>query len=321
MTGDAADTWWDVSTTTASEYHDNAGDHFVNWKERGYGTILDILIKRFPNSEEELPVLNNTLLNAEVTLIDYTNQNEKVTVKTANGDTYSADHVIFTCSLGVLKDKHHSIFKPALSDEKQKTIESLGFGVVGKIFLYFEEPWWPNETSHGFTWNDILWKEDDLQEIKNNPEKKWLLGLVGFGLVEHKAKLLEGWIAGNYTREMEEHSDEKILKDCIEVLQRFFGKSYNVTTPNAIIRTKWGSNSNFQGTYSYRSMKSNTENVWAKTLAEPIDEKKPFYLLEKLQILIFLAQFKEQLRLVGEKLKELLNIIRKQQIRSKSNFL
>ncbi|XP_051157870.1 uncharacterized protein LOC127279516 [Leptopilina boulardi] len=272
MAGDGAETWWDVSITSSLEYHDNPGDHLINWKERGYGTMLDILIKRFPNPEEELPVLNNTILNAEVTSINYSDPNGKVKVKTANGDLYLADHVIYTCSLGVLKDEHKSLFQPHLSEEKQKTIEALGFGIVGKIFLYFEDPWWSNEKS-GFTWINFLWKNEDFEEIKNNPEKKWLLGLVGFGIVEHKSKLLEGWLSGNdYTREMEKLSDEQVLKHCIEVLQRFLGKIYNITTPSAIIRTKWSSNNHFKGTYSFRSMKSDAENVWAQTLANPIDE-------------------------------------------------
>ncbi|XP_051157740.1 spermine oxidase-like [Leptopilina boulardi] len=272
--GDAGDSWWDISTTSASEYHDNVGDHLINWKERGYGTMLDILMKRFPNPEEELPVLNNTILNAEVTSINYSDPIGKVKVKTANGDLYLADHVIYTCSLGVLKDEHKSLFQPHLSEEKQKTIKALGFGVVGKIYLYFDEPWW-SEDSSKISWANFIWNDKDFEMLENDPKKKWLLGLVGFDLVEHKPKLLEGWLAGNYTREMEKLSDEEILNHCIEVLQRFLGKTYNITTPSGMIRTKWNSNNHFKGSYSFRSMKSDAENIWASSLSEPIDEINP----------------------------------------------
>ena len=39
---DAADTWRDVSVK--SEFRDSPGDYLINWKERGYSTILDILM-------------------------------------------------------------------------------------------------------------------------------------------------------------------------------------------------------------------------------------------------------------------------------------
>ena len=43
MSNDGGDTWWDVSLTTNSEFH-SKGNLEINWKERGYGTILDILM-------------------------------------------------------------------------------------------------------------------------------------------------------------------------------------------------------------------------------------------------------------------------------------
>lgn len=58
MGNDAADTWWDVSTTSISEYQDSPGDYMVNWKDRGYGTILDILM-----------VCNNFLFNNFIIII------------------------------------------------------------------------------------------------------------------------------------------------------------------------------------------------------------------------------------------------------------
>ena len=78
------------------------------------------LQKRYPNSENELPVLNNTVLNTEVVSVNYTNT---ILLTTANGQLYQADHVIVTVSLGVLKDRHKSLFIPSLPEEKVSTIE------------------------------------------------------------------------------------------------------------------------------------------------------------------------------------------------------
>ncbi|XP_033231693.1 spermine oxidase-like [Belonocnema kinseyi] len=272
MANEGADTWWDVSTK--SEFRDSPGDYLINWKERGYGTILEILMKRYPNPEEELPVIENTVLNAEVSLINNKETNgKKVSVKTTKGDTYFADHVIVTCSLGVLKEQYSTLFQPPLSENKVKTIKSLGIGSVAKIYLSFEEPWWPSDTkSNGFT---FLWNDEKIAQLENDSEKRWLLGLVGFYFVEHKPRLLSGWISGKYSREMEKLSEQQVFNHSVEVLQRFIGKSYNLTMPTGMLRTAWNSNKHFRGTYSFRSSKSDAENVWHSNLTEPIGGENP----------------------------------------------
>lgn len=40
----SSDTWLDISMTSISEYHKSTGDNLINWKDRGYGTILELLI-------------------------------------------------------------------------------------------------------------------------------------------------------------------------------------------------------------------------------------------------------------------------------------
>lgn len=39
---DPADSWYDIST--ADQFSEDEGDFMINWKERGYSTILDILM-------------------------------------------------------------------------------------------------------------------------------------------------------------------------------------------------------------------------------------------------------------------------------------
>lgn len=102
--------------------------------------------KKLPSSSKAKPldVENKILLNKEVSNIKW-NDIDKTIVSCVDGSTYSADHVIFTGSLGVLKDRHATIFTPELPERKIKAIESLGFGAIGKIYLEFKEPFWPKE--------------------------------------------------------------------------------------------------------------------------------------------------------------------------------
>ena len=54
-----------------------------------------------------------------------------------------ADRVIVTVPLGVLKAGTIA-FDPPLPEEKQQAIERLGFGLLDKVVLKFDQPFWPD---------------------------------------------------------------------------------------------------------------------------------------------------------------------------------
>lgn len=58
----------------------------------------------------------------DVSNIDYTSSNN-IIIKTKDGSKYTASHVIFTPSLGVLKEKHATMFTPILPDKKQHALK------------------------------------------------------------------------------------------------------------------------------------------------------------------------------------------------------
>jgi spermine oxidase len=109
-----------------------------------------------------LDVESKVQLGKEVTNVDWSGEN--ITIACADGSSYQADHVIFTASLGVLKDRHATLFTPKLPANKVKAIESIGFGALGKIFLEFEEVFWPaNDTEWlGYA---FLWTEEEKQDL------------------------------------------------------------------------------------------------------------------------------------------------------------
>lgn len=91
----------------------------------------------------------------------------KPTIKyTINSDPESetsieADHVIVTIPLGVLKNDFESMFVPELPISKVNAIRSLSYGVVNKIFMTFEEQWWPNDTNLF-----IIWTDNDIENLE-----------------------------------------------------------------------------------------------------------------------------------------------------------
>lgn len=99
----ATNSWFDV-TSKEQDYEECEGDQLLNWKDRGFKTILDILMKKYPDSSQEIPIENKMLFNKFVTKIKWNDGNESI-VYCDDGTNYKADHVIVTVSLGVLKER------------------------------------------------------------------------------------------------------------------------------------------------------------------------------------------------------------------------
>ncbi|XP_018303236.1 peroxisomal N(1)-acetyl-spermine/spermidine oxidase-like [Mycetomoellerius zeteki] len=264
---DCSDTWFDVSVKRSIEYWECEGDLTLNWKGRGYKTIFDILLQKIPNPEERLPVMEKIEFGKVVTICNYSS-GENVTVITRDGCEYSASHVIFTGSLGVLKEKHSSMFVPPLSQKKQRAIEGLNIGTADKIFLEFSHTWWPEDK----TVFDFIWPEKDKKEFLQTygQNSEWLCDVFVFIVVAYQPNLLCAWITGKNARHMETLSDADVLDGLYLLLKEALESHYNVTKPTRMLRSKWYTNEHFRGSYSFQSMLSEQMNVTPRDLAEPI---------------------------------------------------
>jgi spermine oxidase len=191
---------------------------------------------------------------------------DKATVSCSDGTSYTADHVIFTGSLGVLKARHTTLFNPKLPDIKVKAIESMGFGTLGKVFLEFEEPFWPTDVNE-FVAYTFLWTDNVLKQGKTS-DKAWTIDLIGFSRVDGFPNLLEGLIAGRRISELEALNDTKLIDDSMWLLQKFLGKT--LPRPKSMKRTRWMTSRNFLGSYSYPSMAAEANKVLPKTLGQSL---------------------------------------------------
>lgn len=190
---------------------------------------------KIPNASgaDVVDILPHVQLNTEVEKIVYANPiGDPILIKCIDGTSYSADHLICTVSLGVLKERHLNLFEPLLPYEKIKTINGLCFGTVDKIFIEFEAPFWPEE------WEgmSLLWRPEELKIVRNDPVNgNWLEGLAGFYRVTFQPNILCGWITGPLARLMEQQGDEEVKTGVMHVI-RMFLKSWNVPDPKALIR-------------------------------------------------------------------------------------
>ncbi|KAJ8931980.1 hypothetical protein NQ314_015064 [Rhamnusium bicolor] len=256
---DSAKTWFDISTTGAFVFQRCDGDQQLNWRDKGYRTILYVLMKKIPDITKQLPLDDKVLLNKEVTKIvwdDNSTNNGGVTVNCTDGSSYNADHVIVTTSVGVLKKFHKTLFDPELPLYKVNSVEGLPLGTVNKILLKFPKKWWPNDLK-GFS---LLWTDEDRLNLVNefphfDPSdngRSWLEDIFGFYVIDSHPRVLLGWVVGKLAAEVELLPDEVVVSGSI---------------------SKWNSNPHFCGSYSHVSIEAENKKASAEDLARPLVSK------------------------------------------------
>ncbi|XP_075222245.1 spermine oxidase-like [Lycorma delicatula] len=240
------------------------GSLTVAWKT-GYHAFINILMGKYEG--KELPVKQKTKFNKVVQTINWTGDEVEITCE--DGSHYFADHVIVTVSLGVLKFSAKTMFNPPLPDNKLTAIESLGFGLLNKMFIQFETRWWPLDFEYMI---NFLWTNEDKQRFKNESKYGgWTTEIPYFHFVENQPRILEGWLSGDTARLMETLPDDELTGAIIELLSWFVGNQYSISKPINVTRSAWSSNAFVRGSYSFRSLKSDYLGYSAaNVLAEPL---------------------------------------------------
>uniref|UniRef100_A0A8C5QBB1 Amine oxidase domain-containing protein n=1 Tax=Leptobrachium leishanense TaxID=445787 RepID=A0A8C5QBB1_9ANUR len=201
-----------------------------------------------------------------------------VQVQCEDGDTFVADHVIVTVSLGILKERASSFLSPPLPVHKTQAIQNLGFGTNNKIIMEFKEPFWdPDCRTIQLVWEG----ESPLTEPKINMKQDWVKKIPGFVVLERPEKighLLCTFIAGDESEYMETLTDDEVLSSMTALLRQFTGNP-NLPPPIRLIRTRWSSEPYTRGSYSHVAVGSSGRDV--DILAEPVPNygAKPFQVL------------------------------------------
>ena len=190
--------------------------------------------------------------NSAVGAIDYSG--DKVLVKTLDGRSYEADKVLVTVSIGVLKSNKIE-FKPALSEARQKAIESITFHTGIKVAMTFSEQFYP-----------------DLIECKVKNGEKGFYDLAFKKATE--SNVLGFLCTGEDTKTyFELDSDQAVINKLIEELDVMYdGKASLLFTGDFRIE-KWGQYAYTQGTWTqaFQERKSAIQ-----VIGKPIDGKVYF---------------------------------------------
>jgi monoamine oxidase len=219
----------------------NEGEEFGSIEKiatNGYDTIPNFLAKGL-----------DIQLNQRVTKIDYSNSKIQVT---HNGRVSEADYVVITVPLGVLKANVIQ-FVPALPQTKQTAIQKVGMNCVNKFLL---------------TWNTAFW--DDVQYISYTPEIRDKFNyFVNVKKFHPTVNTLMTFAYADQGRWTETRSDAQIMDEIMVHLKDMYGN--NIPNPTNLLRTKWQTNENTFGAYSYTAV--GTEMRHFEDLAAEIDNK------------------------------------------------
>ncbi|ESO98426.1 hypothetical protein LOTGIDRAFT_114635 [Lottia gigantea] len=252
----------DVSLEEFGCYEELPGVHYTI--PPGFEAVLEILKKNIPEE--------NILLNKPVKCVNWANSDnnksaQEVCVECENGEKFYANHVLCTVSLGVLKAACDRMFLPPLPKDKQQAIQSMGFGIVDKVILEFEETIVESDVFR----IELLW--DRSQVIDNDLRKTWMRKIYSFEVVHEN--ILVGWLSGKEALFMESLTEEQIAEDSRDTLRKFL-KNNDIPLPKRVIRTRWGNNPYTRGSYSFLAIGARQKDIM--TLQEPLtagDDEKP----------------------------------------------
>jgi len=167
--------------------------------------------------------------NAPVSAIDYSGN--KVIVTTANGETHTADRVLVTVSIGVLKSEMIS-FTPEMNKAKKAAIEAITFHPGIKVALKFSEKFYPDFVNYT--------EEDGEKGFYDMAFKK-----------DAQSNVLAFLCTGSGTEKYYDlGSEEEIISSLLYDLDQMFDGKASASYSGAYILENWGQYQYTQGTWT-----------------------------------------------------------------------
>ncbi|XP_063609913.1 peroxisomal N(1)-acetyl-spermine/spermidine oxidase-like [Penaeus indicus] len=224
---EGTESWLDIAAREADKYPDLGYD--FQWKS-GYDTLFQYYEASIPASKIKL--------SSPVCRILWDEGDDKVLLVTQSGDSYLASHVIVTASFGHLKERHTNIFEPPLPESFSVHFGHLDLGVSNKIQLGWTNPWWGSKPLD----LDIVWTSQDLPL-----DRLWLYDIVNVASVHSAPDVLQMFIMGKDSKNMENLPQETVLEHVMYLLKRV--TLQDIPQPDFFHRTSWYNNPWTRGAY------------------------------------------------------------------------
>ena len=266
--------FWD-----SDERHAFEGDHVL--LKEGYSTVVDYLVKQleefgddkfqyltdFPIGKIEYARRSTTLKYPDRERRKLVELSDACAVTTEDGSkTLKFDFVVCTLPLGVLKHyvskldqpprvnenaddsniaEKGVLFDPPLPLSKQDAIQTVGFGLLDKLYLQFPSPFWREPL--GLEGEKYLF--GNASGVHQHHYMFTDVGLV-LGDVNDAPPILMTLISGKDAVKCETLTQDEIVKEVMETLQELLSP-IQVPEPVAVRRTKWGMDKFSRGCYTF----------------------------------------------------------------------
>ncbi|KAG7358789.1 amine oxidase [Nitzschia inconspicua] len=286
--------YWDVDDRHAFD-----GDHVL--LRTGYSTIIDHMFSNlrsmgqdkfecfldFPVGDVEygrksaLQPFGPDRFGRERQLAELS---DTCSVASENGEVKYFDFLVCAVPLGVLKEtvqrtketgKMQGLsFKPKLPFTKVDAISNVGFGLLNKIYIRFERPFWRTAS---------FFKHDDdclFGNVSGIHPHHYMFFDVGRILASDgdAPAILMSLVSGNEAVAIEWKSDNEVVEEVMETLTAIFSPSLVVPDPIACKVTRWGKDRFARGSYSYLPPGSTDQDY--QLLQSPINANGDSLMLE-----------------------------------------
>ena len=197
--------------------------------------------------------------------IKYTSESPQgpAEVECEDGTVYRADCVVNTIPLGVLK-QNTVRFEPEFPSWKQDAVDRLGFGVLNKVILVYEDMFWdPDKDFFGLLRNPTHPRSLSQKDYTRQRGRffQWLNVSNTSGI-----PVLLALMAGDAAFDVEHTSNDDLVREATEALRSRFG--HRVPYPRQALVSRWGSDRFARGSYSSAgpNMKFDDYDTMAKRL-------------------------------------------------------
>ncbi|KAH7000638.1 amine oxidase [Ilyonectria destructans] len=241
---------YDMSVNKAVFEHFSDETNLV-WDQRGFNTLIIGEANEFLKKKDP-----RLLLSTTVKTIKYSPSG--VTVYMKDGDCIEAEYAICTFSVGVLQNEVVK-FNPTLPRWKREAIEQFQMGTYTKIFMQFNETWWPRDTQY------MLYA--DPTERGYYPIFQ---SLSATGFVP-ESNILFGTVTGTQAYQVEKQTEEETQAEIMEVLRSMF-PNITVPEPTSLIYPRWSQEEWAFGSFSnwppgmtlekHQNLRANVNRLW-----------------------------------------------------------
>ncbi|KAK7204972.1 flavin-containing amine oxidoreductase-domain containing protein [Myxozyma melibiosi] len=192
---------------------------------------------------------------------------KKYTVTLASGERISADRVVCTAPLGVLKAGSIA-FKPELPVHKLKSIQNLGFGVLNKVVLVYDHCFWDTES-------DLIGVARDRNSGDPLDQNSYVASRGRFYMFWNCLKVVGKPCLGKFLFCFTSlQSEEVVLRDAHHVLSRMYPTTV-IPHPTETIITHWHMDPMSLGSYSFVGPNATGKDY--DNLAEPTCDDTLFF--------------------------------------------